>query len=194
MSVTPAAHEYLVKLRDEEPDGKLLGVRVEILSDTGIDFTYDLSFQTITKAALDDLVRNHDGLRVIMPSKDAPNLEGSVLDLEDGGLVLRNPNKPKQLEIGNLTRTGSLSERVQQMLDAEINPMLDAHGGFVTYMGHDDVNAVYLMMGGGCQGCSMSRMTMVSGVQTQLKEAIPEITKVIDVTDHTAGSNPYYTG
>ncbi|MGE0306646.1 MAG: NifU family protein, partial [Acidimicrobiia bacterium] len=48
--------------------------------------------------------------------------------------------------------------------------------------------------GGGCQGCSMSRMTMVSGVQTQLKEAIPEITKVIDVTDHTAGSNPYYTG
>jgi Fe/S biogenesis protein NfuA len=192
MTVTPEAHRHLVALRDGEPEGATLGVRIEILSDTGADFTYDLSFQEIASAALDDQVRNHDGLRIIVPRRDVTNLEGATLDYEPGGLVLRNPNKPKALEIGSLTLGDALSAEVEALLAAEINPALDAHGGFVTYLGHDLENAVYLRMGGGCQGCSMSRMTMVSGVQTSLREAIPDITKVIDATDHTAGTNPYY--
>jgi Fe/S biogenesis protein NfuA len=193
MTVTPEAHTYLMQVRDEEPDGPKLGVRIEILSDTGADFTYDLSFQTITKATLDDQVRNHNGLRVIIPAKDTVHLDGATLDLEDGGLVLRNPNKPKPIVLDGLVSGDDLSMRVQALLDVEINPALDAHGGFVTFLGHDEDNAVFLTMGGGCQGCAMSRMTMVSGVQSSLKEQIPEITKVVDVTDHTMGSNPYYS-
>lgn len=78
-----------------EPEGSRLGVRVEIVSDTGPEFGYDLSFQVVTQAALDDVVRNH-GLRVIIPGKDVDNFKGGP-DLEDGGLVLRNPNHPKPL-------------------------------------------------------------------------------------------------
>ncbi len=68
-----------------------------------------------------------------------------------------------------------------------------SHGGFVTYVGHDGAGTVYMTMGGGCHGCSMSRMTMLDGVQTMLSETIPEITAVKDLTDHTTGENPYYT-
>ena len=67
------------------------------------------------------------------------------------------------------------------------------HGGFVTYVGHDGEGTVYMTMGGGCHGCSMSRMTMLDGVQTMLSETIPEIKAVKDLTDHSTGENPYYS-
>ena len=48
-------------------------------------------------------------------------------------------------------------------------------------------------MGGGCHGCSMSRMTMLQGVQTMIIDAVPGVDKVIDATDHSTGENPFYT-
>jgi Fe/S biogenesis protein NfuA len=193
MTVTERARTKLIELRDEEPEGDRLGVRIEILDDSGADFTYDLSFQIITKAELSDVVRTHDGLRVIIPSKDAVNLEGAELDFETGGLVLRNPNRPKPLEIGTLTIDDELAEQVKAVIDAEINPALASHDGFVAFVGHDDEARVFLTMGGGCHGCAMSRMTMLQGVQATIKELVPAVSKVIDATDHSTGENPYYT-
>ena len=79
------------------------------------------------------------------------------------------------------------------MFNGLVNPALAAHGGFVTYVGHDGEGTAYLTMGGGCHGCSMSRMTMLQGVQTMLKEQVPGVEQVIDVTDHATGTNPFYT-
>ena len=78
-------------------------------------------------------------------------------------------------------------------VDAEVNPALAAHGGYVTFVGHDGEGHAYLTMGGGCHGCSMSRMTMLQGVQTMIADAVPGIEKVIDATDHSTGENPFYT-
>jgi Fe/S biogenesis protein NfuA len=192
ITVTPAAIAKLTELRDEEPEGDALGVRIEILGSEGSDFTYDLSFQVITKSDITDLVRNHEGLRVIIPAVDSPNLTGATLDYEPDGLVLRNPNRPRAIDVGTLTVEGDLAERVRAVVDAEVNPALDAHGGFVTFVGHDE-GRVYLTMGGGCHGCSMSRMTMLQGVQTMLKEQVPGVEQVIDITDHATGTNPFYT-
>ena len=63
----------------------------------------------------------------------------------------------------------------------------------MTYVGHDGDGTAYMSMGGGCHGCSMSRVTMLDGVQTMLNEAIPAIVRVKDLTDHTTGENPYYS-
>jgi len=192
MTVTAAAREKLLELRDAEPEGNRLGVRVEIIADTPPEFAYDLSFALLTKADLTDRVDVHEGLRTIIPGKDVENLRGATLDYERDGLVLRNPNHPKPIELGTLTIAGSLAEEVRAIIDAEINPALDAHGGFVTFVGHDEDLAVYLTMGGGCHGCSMSRMTMVQGVSSMIREHLPTVTRVIDVTDHTSGDSPYY--
>ena len=51
---------------------------------------------------------------------------------------------------------------------------------------------VYLQLGGGCQGCGMASVTLKQGIETALRESIPEITEVVDVTDHQGGENPYY--
>jgi Fe/S biogenesis protein NfuA len=192
ITVTPAGREKIIELRDEEPEGKQLGLRLEILADEGTEFTYDLSFQELVKADFTDMVKNHGGLRVIIPAKDASNLEGATLDYEEGGLVLRNPNKPRPMSLGNLVANDDLSTEVRGIIADNINPSLDAHGGFVTFVGHDGEGRVYLTMGGGCHGCSMSKQTMLQGVQATLKELVPAVQKVVDATDHSVGENPYY--
>jgi Fe/S biogenesis protein NfuA len=192
ITVTPAGREKIMELRDEEPEGKQLGLRLEILADEGAEFTYDLSFQELVKADFTDMVKNHGGLRVIIPAKDASNLEGATLDYEEGGLVLRNPNKPRPMSLGNLVANDDLSTEVRGIIADNINPSLDAHGGFVTFVGHDGEGRVYLTMGGGCHGCSMSKQTMLQGVQSTLKELVPAVQKVVDATDHSVGENPYY--
>jgi Fe/S biogenesis protein NfuA len=73
-----------------------------------------------------------------------------------------------------------------------VNPALAAHGGFVTFAGHDESATAYLTMGGGCHGCSMSKVTMLEGVQTTLVEKVAGIQRVRDLTDHNSGENPFY--
>ena len=81
---------------------------------------------------------------------------------------------------------------MQQLLEQPINPSLASHGGFASLVGVEDTK-VFLTMGGGCQGCAMSAATLREGIQVAIKEAIPEVTEVIDATDHDAGENPFYT-
>jgi Fe/S biogenesis protein NfuA len=191
--VTDAALAAVNELRQAEPDGEHLGLKVEIVDRDGPEFRYDLFFETVTKAAITDVIRNHDGLKVIVPAGDVDDLSGAVLDHELGQLVMRNPNQPKSLQLGTLITTDDVATSVRAVVDEQVNPALAAHGGFVTFMGHDGEGKAYFTMGGGCHGCSMSRMTMLEGVQTMLTEAVPAIVKVVDATDHATGENPYYS-
>ena len=194
ITITPEAIENLLEMRDDEPDGDQLGLRLAIASDAGEDFRYDLSFEEFLKAAFTDEVRTHEGLKVIIPGADVALLTGATLDFSSTqGLVIRNPNKPEAPNVEGLTSDDALSAEVEALVAAEVNPALAAHGGFVTYVGHDGEGTAYMTMGGGCHGCSMSKMTMLDGVQTMLSEAIEEIEKVKDLTDHTTGENPFYS-
>jgi Fe/S biogenesis protein NfuA len=80
---------------------------------------------------------------------------------------------------------------VQQVLDDQVNPGLASHGGAVSLVDIQETRVV-LSFGGGCQGCGMVDVTLKDGVAAQLQQQIPEITEVVDVTDHSAGENPYY--
>jgi Fe-S cluster biogenesis protein NfuA len=81
--------------------------------------------------------------------------------------------------------------RVQQVLDAVINPAVASHGGFVKLL---DVanNTVFLEFGGGCQGCGMVSVTLKYGVERTIRDEVPEVGAIMDTTDHAAGRNPYY--
>ena len=88
--------------------------------------------------------------------------------------------------------SGELSDKVRQLLEHAINPALASHGGYAELKGIDEQNNVYVFMGGGCQGCSASAMTLKMGIQRSIKDHIPEVLEVIDATDHSQGENPYY--
>ncbi len=194
ITLSPEAREKLLELRAEEPEGERLGLRLEIVSDPGAEFRYDLSFDVVTTAALSDEVRNHDGFRVIIPGNDVDSLQGATLDYADStGLVLRNPNRPSVARPEGLVFDDELSAAIEALVSTEVNPALASHGGFVTYVGHDTEGTAFLTMGGGCHGCSMSRMTMLDGVQTMIVEQVEGIERVKDITDHTTGENPYYS-
>ena len=85
-----------------------------------------------------------------------------------------------------------LKIRVQELIDTMISPAVAGHGGFVELVDVQD-SRVYLQMGGGCQGCGAADVTLKQGIERLIKEEIPEVAEVLDATDHSAGSNPYYT-
>ena len=193
ITITDDALAELLKLRDSEEDAASLGLRLEIVSGPGEDFKYDLSLDEFRKAAFTDEVRTHSGMKVIIPAKDVELLEGAILDYSStGGLVIRNPNKPSVPMIEGLVNDDALSAEIEAIVATEVNPALAAHGGFVTFAGHDEAGTAYLTMGGGCHGCSMSKVTMLEGVQTTLVEKVEGIQRVRDMTDHQSGENPFY--
>lgn len=193
VEITESALEMIRDLRASESDAESLGLRLAIASAPGEDFRYDLSFEEFLTAAFTDEVRTIGDIKVIVPADSVEFLQGAVLDHNEAqGLVIRNPNRPAAPMVEGLTSDDELSAEVEAVLASDVNPALAGHGGFVTYVGHDGEGMAYLTMGGGCHGCSMSKATMLDGVQTMLVEAVPAITGVRDLTDHSTGSNPYY--
>lgn len=82
--------------------------------------------------------------------------------------------------------------RVADLFEQEINPAVARHGGVVELIDVQDA-MVLLRLGGGCQGCGMADVTLRQGIEVLLKERVPEIRGLVDVTDHAAGTNPYVT-
>ncbi len=199
VTITDTALGKLLELRADESDADQLGLRLAIASQPGEDFRYDLSFDEFLKAAFTDEVRTHEGpdgqaIKIIVPEENVELLQDATLDYTDTqGLVIRNPNRPQAPDIEGLTNDDELSAQIETLVSGEVNPALAAHGGFVTYMGHDGEGTAYMTMGGGCHGCSMSKMTMLEGVQTMLSDQIPEIERVKDLTDHSTGESPFYS-
>lgn len=94
--------------------------------------------------------------------------------------------------LANLPAEQELKQRVQRVFDTQINPAVGMHGGHVSLI---DVkgNAVYIQMGGGCQGCGMAKATLKQGIEAALRREVPDVGEILDVTDHAGGRNPYYT-
>jgi len=85
----------------------------------------------------------------------------------------------------------ALYEQVAQLFDQQVNPMVARHGGSVELIDVQD-GVVMLRLGGGCQGCGMADVTLRQGIEGMLRQHVPAVRGLVDVTDHTAGSNPYF--
>ncbi len=198
LTVTEAALGQVLNILAAEDEAENLALRIEVTGINGAEYAYDLAFEERSSAADDDLIYQQGELTVMVPADSVDPLWGATLDLPStpgqAGLVIRNPNRPDPLSQYNVELTGTVQERVEQLLAKVINPSLASHGGFaqLVELTDEDTKAV-IMMGGGCQGCAVSAMTLREGIQKSILEHIPEITEVVDSTDHDAGENPYYT-
>lgn len=83
------------------------------------------------------------------------------------------------------------AERVQRLLDQQINPAVSAHNGHIELLEVRDGRA-FVRLEGGCQGCAMAHVTLRQGIEVMIKEQVPEIVCVVDVTDHASGREPYF--
>lgn len=200
--VTPKALRRVLEIKAGEADGESLALWVEIIGTQGNDYAYDLYFDDPAQASAEDTVIPGDDITVVIPSDSIELLRGSSLDMSrdllNPQLVILNPNKPPSpsaavgIEAGPPPDPSApVEERVQWVLDHHIAPAIASHGGTATLVAVED-DAAYLRLGGGCAGCGMAAVTLSQGIEVAIRENVPEIARVIDVTDHAAGTNPYF--
>jgi Fe/S biogenesis protein NfuA len=199
--ITDAAREKAVWFRSRDPEPERLALWLEVTGVSRGKYTYNLYLEELSKAGADHVVQHHDDIAVVIPSASVDALRGAVLDrqgdLETGGLFVDNPNSPAPVSpaVGAARPPADLSgpvpQRIIDVLEDYINPSIASHGGRAELVAVDDGTA-YLRLSGGCQGCGMATVTLSQGIEVAIKEAVPEILKVVDVTDHAAGTNPYF--
>ncbi|MDE0089142.1 MAG: iron-sulfur cluster assembly accessory protein [Candidatus Poribacteria bacterium] len=185
LEVTKTAQEKIQTVIDAE-DVEVEGLRISIEGRSASDFQYSLGLAT--EAEEDDIIVEMGTFKVLVDAKSAPDLKGAVIDyvedLNSSGFKIENPNKP--------TWDNPKAQKIQELIDERINPAVAAHGGQIELLNVED-DAIYIHMGGGCQGCGMANVTLKHGIEAMIQEVFPEITQVIDTTDHASGTNPYYS-
>ncbi len=203
LNITDVVRQKILRVRAQEPDPEGLALWLEVSGVANGKYKYDMYFQPLDYAGPTDVVQRHDDLSVVIPAFSVDKVRGATLDLSgdpvEGGLVLDNPNSPSPMvnAPGNAPAkapadlTGDVAQRVLQVLDTQINPSIAAHGGQASLVAVEGDTA-YLRLSGGCQGCGMASVTLSQGIEVAIRDNIPEITKVVDVTDHASGSNPYF--
>jgi len=166
-------------------------VRIRVASPSPLDPRYEILMIEPDEKSAEDVVFDGDGFDVVMEPESAKLLDGARVDwietTNGSGFKVENPNLAL---IGSKPLQGPLADRVRQVIDQFVNPGVAQHGGQVTLVEVRD-KIVYLQMGGGCQGCGMASVTLSQGIERILREQVPEIEGIEDVTNHGDGQNPY---
>lgn len=205
LTMSDEARRVVRDALDQEASSDALALYVEVTGTRGAGYSYDLYFSDVASAPEGAVIGRDDGIDVVVPSASVSRLRGSRLEFSEengGGLVLVNPNLPTPdelnpgvpAEILALGVDGPLGQSAVRVLDEMVNPAIASHGGRADLVALDEEKKIaYIKLSGGCQGCAMSRLTLSQGIETSLRDALEELTAVIDVTDHASGVNPFYT-
>ena len=189
---TDLARDTVLRFADMGGDSSP-AVRIQVSSPSPLDPRYEITLIDDQEKCEEDLVFGQQGFEVVMDSESAKLLDGASVDwvesLQQSGFKVENPNLAP---IGSKPLEGPLADRVRQVIEQYVNPGVAQHGGHVTLVEVRD-KIVYLQMGGGCQGCGMASVTLSQGIERILKEQVPEIVGIEDVTNHSAGDSPYFT-
>jgi Fe/S biogenesis protein NfuA len=180
------ARDWIAKIIDAQPE-KDYSVRLAVTGRSAGGFQYDMGLMKLDEAKPDDVIVDNGVFKTYMDQGSAAQLDGAKVELVENlgqsSLKIDNPNP---------VWSDPIAAAVQQVLDEEINPGVASHGGYVQLLEFKDGTA-YVKMGGGCQGCGMASVTLKQGVEVAIKRVVPQVTTVLDTTDHASGSNPYYS-
>jgi Fe/S biogenesis protein NfuA len=191
---------------------------VRITGEADGEYVSALSLEPAAKVRASDTVQHEGDLPIVVVEDSVEKLRGATVDWSEnrlgGGFVVVNPNKPPPPPLslptlpmspvagpavrppGPPTTAGAgldtdIARHVTAVLDREVNPSIASHGGHAELAGIEGATA-YLRLGGGCQGCGMATVTLSQGIEVAITQAVSEITRVVDVTDHASGTNPYF--
>jgi Fe/S biogenesis protein NfuA len=193
LTFTERARDVVRSFLDQS-EGELEALRITMQPGSPVAPRFELTLVGIAEREEDERQLDGPGFPVLVTEADFPRLEDATVDfverLTESGFEVRTqgsstaPARPP-------APVGAIAERVRAVLDAQVNPAIAAHGGMIELVDVQETE-VYLEMSGGCQGCAMSRMTLRQGVEKMLREAVPELTAIHDVTDHASGQSPYF--
>ena len=191
IEISDSAQQYfnhLISQQDEEG----LGLRISVNHPGTPGASCDLQFSPQGQRMADDLVVEFEGFDLYVASASEQWLADAQIDFEEdatgGQLTIKAPG----IKGSEPSANAGIEDRVNWLLETEINPALASHGGRVALVEVTEKLEVVLQFGGGCHGCGMADVTLKQGIEQTLSRNIPEITAVLDATDHQSGANPYY--
>ncbi|MCB2179681.1 NifU family protein [bacterium] len=158
----------------------------------------EFTFVPITDKKDDDTVLDMGPFPLFLDPQAADALQGAKVDFDEerysSGFHIEYKNPLESYLSSRRKDWGDdpIANRVQQVVDQQVNPGVAGHGGWVVLLDVKDGTA-FIEMGGGCRGCAISQMTLKQGIEKIITQEVPEITQVLDTTDHSEGENPYYT-
>lgn len=190
LEFTDRARDMVRSFMDQGGD-ELQTLRIHVTGGSPVAPAFELTLVTEDDRAPEDVEMDGGGFRVLVDPGSAQTLDGARVDFvervnESGFEILPAATDAPE------PPTGPLAEKVAAILEEQVNPQIASHGGKIILRGVQDTE-VLIEMAGGCQGCAMSRMTLRQGVERMIRQAVPEITAIHDVTDHAAGENPYFS-
>ena len=195
MVITPSAQEYLAELLAKQ-DTPGIAVRIFVEHAGTARAECCMAYSTPEEVNTLDFQQDYTAFQAYIDAPSIPYLKDAVIDYNKdrfgGQLTFKAPNS----KVPRVGADASIEERIAYILQAEINPGLASHGGNVSLLElfedkEHGLTAV-LEFGGGCQGCSAVDITLKQGVETTLKEHMPELGRVIDKTDHTQKEGAYF--
>ncbi len=193
IEISETAQQYFRRLIEQQ-DEEGLGLRIVVNHPGTPGASCDLQFSPEGQSMQDDHVVDYEGFKLFVADASEPWLTEATIDFEEdetgGQLTIKAPG----IKGTAPSSSDSIEERVGWLLETEINPSLASHGGRVALVEITEKMEVVLAFGGGCQGCGMADVTLKQGIEQALTQNIPEITAVVDATDHQSGQNPYYAG
>ena len=169
--------------------GPVAGLRLHLAGRMEGNFQHLLSIVEKGQEAADDIAFHVPGLPVaiFLEGHNAEYLGGVEINYEykgpdRSGLEYKNPNPLWH---------GETEKQIQAIIDNELNPAIAQHGGYISLIALTDAVA-YIEMGGGCQGCGMADVTLKQGIEASIVGVVPGVERLVDTTDHDAGTNPFY--
>ncbi|MEW5250448.1 Fe-S biogenesis protein NfuA [Microbulbifer discodermiae] len=191
VTITESAQAYLRELLEKQ-NCEGIAIRMFVSSPGTPNAETCIAYCRPGEEQEDDVVVELEGFRAYFENRSVPYLDEARVDYASdkmgGQLTIRAPNS----RMPKITDDSPIEDRINYVLYNEINPMLAAHGGQVSLVEFTDDHYAVLRFGGGCQGCGMVDMTLKEGIEKTLKEKIPELAGVRDVTDHSDKTQAYY--
>ncbi|MAV26781.1 MAG: Fe/S biogenesis protein NfuA [Gammaproteobacteria bacterium] len=191
VNISPSAEQYLIDLLSKQ-DGDDTGVRI-FITDPGTPMAETCIAYCRPEEVQDtDQPYSYNGFTAWIDGPSIAYLAESEVDFAEdkmgGQLTIKAPNS----KVPRVSDDSPLEEKINYILQSEVNPSLASHGGMVSLVELVDEDVAVLQFGGGCQGCGMVDVTLKDGVEKTLLEQLPQLREVRDITDHTQGENPYY--
>jgi Fe/S biogenesis protein NfuA len=196
---TEAAHAKIVELLTNRGFLESGALRISVKNPGSPAPDYGMALEEQGQPGADDTLIEADGFKILVDGVSLPQVDGATVDFFDQllqrGFRVEAPPMPVAAAAPrpDLDLSNPKIAQIFEVIEQQINPGIASHGGRATLIDvREDV--VYVELGGGCQGCSMAAVTLKQGVERMIREVVPEIREIVDVTDHAGGSNPYFAG
>lgn len=191
IKISAAAQAHFRKLLDQQEEGT--NIRVFVVNPGSPNAECGVSYCPPNAVEDADTEMKYESFSAFVDEISLPFLEDAEIDYVTEELGTQLTLKAPNAKMRKVADDAPLIERVDYVIQTQINPQLASHGGRITLIEITDDGYAVLQFGGGCNGCSMVDVTLKDGVEKQLIESFPnELKGARDVTEHQRGEHSYY--